>query len=155
MFVCLFLQLWSEHTVKCVCVRKFRCFGVGNRVPCVCAPIARFSCIRTQWFPLNMLIEIAYKFTEHLCSSAMSNFSVDDALVVRFSFFAVLSQCFQVALYTFLAKRIFITIRIAFVFVLRAILLLCVRERESARKVFTVDASALMYAFVVLSRKNL
>lgn len=44
--------------------------------PCaVCVhPLHACHVSETQWFPLNMLIEIAFKFTEHLCSSTMSNF---------------------------------------------------------------------------------
>ena len=62
--LCVFLQLWS----KCrTCVARL---CVGNRRVCTHCTLRHVS--DPQWFPLNMLIEIAYKFTEHLCSSAMS-----------------------------------------------------------------------------------
>lgn len=93
----IFLVLVFRNCVSCVlCV--VLCCAV------LCAPIARifFSflstpssiCVsKTQWFPLNMLIEIAYKFREHLCSSPMSQTFVRCFSEPDFRFFSRFGVC--------------------------------------------------------------
>lgn len=88
----------------------------------------------TQWFPLNMLIKIAFKFTEHLCSSTMSNFCRRCfRLLFFFRFASQSSRSWQI---------IFIGAQCICMCCVSRYFGMCAKSSER-KKPFTVDASLL------------
>lgn len=141
----IFLVLVFRNRVSCVLCVVLCCVVL-------CAPIARifFSflstpssiCVsKTQWFPLNMLIEIAYKFREHLCSSPMSQTFVRCFLEPDFCFFS------RFGVYVFFSASISISDSVSY-FPWRA-MHSCVRVSEYCTMVCAETASADFNAFDV------
>lgn len=139
--VCVFLQLWSKCGVR-LCV--------GSRRVCTHCTLRHGS--DPQWFPLNMLIEIAYKFTEHLCSSAMSKLFGRRCFRRAFHFFFFDFSLFR----SLFSSNAFVCVegaRERYVFHLW-----CVHgasERKSLLALVCWCFLLLMYAFVVLSAQKI